>query len=133
MRIPIAHALAWPERVATGVARLDLAAIGRLEFEAPDPERFRALTLARHALQAGQTAPTILNAANEVAVAAFLAERIGFLDIVQVVETTLERARMAPADSLAAIAECDAHARETARAVLERAGGTTRTGMGSLA
>ncbi|MDD3446360.1 MAG: 1-deoxy-D-xylulose-5-phosphate reductoisomerase [Zavarzinia sp.] len=90
MRVPIAHALAWPDRMATPVARLDLAAIARLTFEPPDPQRFPALALARHALKSGGAAPTILNAANEVAVAAFLAERIGFLDIAAVVDQVLE-------------------------------------------
>ena len=91
MRTPIAYTLAWPERMATPVARLDLAEIGQLTFEAPDSERFPALRLARQALQAGGSAPTILNAANEVAVAGFLDGRLGFLGIAEVVERTLER------------------------------------------
>src|SRR3546814_7833239 len=77
MRTPIAYALAWPERMTTPVERLDLAAIGRLTFEAPDPQRFPALALARAALCAGGTAPITLNAANEEAVSAFLAGRLG--------------------------------------------------------
>ena len=76
MRIPIAYALAWPERMATPAQRLDLAAIARLDFEAPDVERFPALRLAREALEAGGAAPIVLNAANEVAVAGFLAGAI---------------------------------------------------------
>ncbi len=91
MRVPIAHTLAWPDRMATPVAPLDLAAIGRLDFAAPDPERFPALRLAREALNAGGARPAILNAANEVAVAAFLDRRIAFLDIAAIVEQTLDR------------------------------------------
>ncbi|MEO1091917.1 MAG: 1-deoxy-D-xylulose-5-phosphate reductoisomerase [Pseudomonadota bacterium] len=90
MRVPIAHTLAWPERLPLADQRLDLAACGRLEFEAPDPERFPALRVARDALRTGGGAPTILNAANEVAVAAFLAGRIGFLDIVSVGDAALQ-------------------------------------------
>ncbi len=89
MRVPIASALAWPERMETPCRPLDLAAIGRLDFEAPDEERFPALRLAREAVQAGGNAPAVLNAANEVAVAAFLAGRIGFLDIGRIVEDVL--------------------------------------------
>jgi len=89
MRTPIAYALAWPRRMAAPVQRLDLAAIGSLTFEPPDPKRFPLLALARHALQRGGAAPTILNAANEVAVQAFIDRRIGFLDIERIVEETL--------------------------------------------
>jgi 1-deoxy-D-xylulose-5-phosphate reductoisomerase len=91
MRTPIAHTLAWPDRMPTPVAPLDLASIGRLDFAQPDPVRFPALRLARQALEAGGARPAILNAANEVAVAAFLDRRIGFLDIAAIVEQTLER------------------------------------------
>src|SRR6195952_1476369 len=91
MRIPIAHALGWPERLATTAKRLDLAALAGLNFEPPDELRFPALRLARQALAAGGGTPAILNAANEVAVAAFLDRRIGFLDIVGMVETVLAR------------------------------------------
>jgi 1-deoxy-D-xylulose-5-phosphate reductoisomerase len=90
MRTPIAYALAWPGRMPTPCQRLDLAAIGRLTFEAPDPARFPALRLARGALGEGGAAPTVLNAANEVAVHAFLNREIGFLDIAHAVERTLE-------------------------------------------
>ena len=90
MRTPIAVALAWPDRMPAPVARLDLAQVGRLDFEAPDTERFPALSLARQCLHEGGGAPTLLNAANEVAVAAFLARRIGFLDIASVAARTLE-------------------------------------------
>ena len=92
MRIPIAHCLAWPARIDGPAAKLDLAKIGQLTFEAPDPDRFPALTLGRRALERGGAAPTILNAANEVAVAAFIDHRIGFDGIAGVVEATLEAA-----------------------------------------
>ena len=91
MRTPIAHTLAWPDRMETPVTPLDLVEIGRLDFAAPDPERFPALRLARAALDQGGAAPAILNAANEVAVAAFLDRRIGFLQIAAIVEETMSR------------------------------------------
>lgn len=90
MRTPIAYCLAWPERMATPMAPLDLVAVGRLDFEAPDDQRFPALALARQALTAGSGRPAILNAANEVAVAAFLAGKIGFLEIAAIVADTLD-------------------------------------------
>jgi 1-deoxy-D-xylulose-5-phosphate reductoisomerase len=91
MRTPIANALGWPERIHAPSPRLDLAKVARLTFEAPDLERFPCLRLAREALVAGGGAPCVLNAANEVAVAAFLDERLGFLEIAATVERTLER------------------------------------------
>jgi 1-deoxy-D-xylulose-5-phosphate reductoisomerase len=91
MRIPIAHALAWPERMDSGVAALDLLAVGRLDFRPAEPERFPCLDLAYHAAAGGGTCPVILNAANEVAVAAFLARRIAFTDIATVVGRTLQQ------------------------------------------
>ena len=100
MRIPIAHTLAWPDRLPTNSPRLDLAKIGRLEFADPDIVRFPALRLARDALRAGGGAPTILNAANEVAVEAFLNRRIGFLAIAGIVEAVLDRMGAPPAGSL---------------------------------
>jgi len=90
MRTPISFALAWPQRMATPAETLSLADIGTLTFEKPDETRFPALRLARESLQAGGGAPTALNAANEVAVAAFLAGKIGFLDIAQTVESVLD-------------------------------------------
>jgi 1-deoxy-D-xylulose-5-phosphate reductoisomerase len=102
MRVAIAHALAWPDRTPVSVARLDLLALGSLQFEAPDRERFPALNLARHAMDTGGLAPTILNAANEIAVAAFLDRRIGFLDIIGIVEAVLE---MHAAEKLGEIAK----------------------------
>ncbi|WP_375396376.1 1-deoxy-D-xylulose-5-phosphate reductoisomerase [uncultured Sphingomonas sp.] len=89
MRVPIAHCLAWPDRMATPMPSLDFAALARLDFEAPDEERFPALALARQALRDGGARPAILNAANEVAVAAFLARGIGFLEIAAIVADTL--------------------------------------------
>jgi 1-deoxy-D-xylulose-5-phosphate reductoisomerase len=114
MRTPIACALAWPRRMAAPSARLDLARIATLTFEAPDFERFPCLRLAREALQTGGSAPTILNAANEVAVHAFLQERIGFLDIPRVVGTTLDSIPVGPLTALADVYEVDRKAREVA-------------------
>ncbi len=114
MRIPLAHAMAWPERIATPAAKLDLAAIGRLEFEAPDLDRFPALALAWDAMRAGGTAPCILNAANEVAVAAFMQGQVSFLDIAAIVADTLDAMGAAPAGSLEDIVAVDARARDVA-------------------
>jgi 1-deoxy-D-xylulose-5-phosphate reductoisomerase len=114
MRIPIAHTLGWPERLATAAPRLDLALAAKLEFFPPDEERFPALRLARQALREGGGSPTILNAANEVAVAAFLHRRIGFLDIAAMVETVLNRLGSRPADSLQQVMDLDAEARRCA-------------------
>jgi len=116
MRIPIAHALAWPERLPTNSPRLDLAQVGRLEFEPPDPVRFPALRLARAALREGGAAPCVLSAANEVAVEAFLARRIGFGAISRLVEQVLDEIGAQPADSLEAVLHWDAEARRLARA-----------------
>ncbi len=114
MRTPIAYALAWPERMTAPVPRLDLSKIGRLTFEAPDPERFPALRLARQALQTGGAAPTILNAANEVSVHGFLERRTGFLDIARIVEKTLESVPNGAIRSLDEVYEVDADARRVA-------------------
>jgi len=92
MRIPIAHCLAWPVRIDGPAAKLDLAKVGSLTFESPDHDRFPALALGRRALDTGGAAPTILNAANEVAVAAFIGGQIGFGGIADLVEATLEAA-----------------------------------------
>lgn len=119
MRTPIGYALAWPERMATPAARLDLVKIGQLSFEAPDPERFPCLTLAREALRAGGTAPAVLNAANEIAVAAFLAGRIGFLDIATINATTLEQLPVAPLRSLEQLGAIDRAARAAAEGVIK--------------
>jgi 1-deoxy-D-xylulose-5-phosphate reductoisomerase len=120
MRTPIAHALGWPERIGSGVQSLDLAAAARLDFEAPDVERFPALRLARAVAEAGGTAPAVLNAANEVAVAAFLGGRLGFLGIPRVIEDVLGRHRNVSADDLSTVLEADRWARELAEAMLAR-------------
>jgi 1-deoxy-D-xylulose-5-phosphate reductoisomerase len=120
MRIPIAYALGWPGRLATAAPRLDLARTGRLDFEEPDPRRFPALALARRALRQGDGAPTILNAANEIAVAAFLEGRIGFLDVAGTVEDVLSSMPPTVVDSLETVAALDAEARAYADAVISR-------------
>jgi 1-deoxy-D-xylulose-5-phosphate reductoisomerase len=118
MRVPIAHCLGWPARIAARAEALDLAKVGTLTFEAPDPARFPALRVARAALAAGGGAPTVLNAANEVAVAAFLARRIGFLDIAATVEATVEAADraglLATPQSVAAALDLDREGRALA-------------------
>lgn len=119
MRTPIALALAWPERMHAPTPRLDLAALGKLTFEAPDEQRFPALRLAREAMIRGGAAPAVLNAANEVAVEAFLAERIGFLDIAAIVAKSLEAAEarglMGAMASIEDVFEADGAARRLAR------------------
>ncbi|MFN8891260.1 MAG: 1-deoxy-D-xylulose-5-phosphate reductoisomerase [Alphaproteobacteria bacterium] len=114
MRTPIAHALAWPARMAASVPPLDLIALGKLEFFPPDPVRFPALRLSREALRAGRGAPTILNAANEIAVGLFLEKRLRFLDIAAVVEETLMRLGAPEAADLPAIMAHDDAARSQA-------------------
>ena len=116
MRTPIAHALAWPERIDAGVRALDLFDIARLDFERPDLQHFPCLALAFAALRAGGAVPATLNAANEEAVEAFLAQRIGFLDIARVIEACLERSPDFAVDSLDAVLAADAQARDGARA-----------------
>lgn len=118
MRIPIAHTLAWPDRMETPAARLDLATVASLTFEPPDPERFPALRLAREAIRAGGALPAVMNAANEVAVAAFLAGRTGFLDIERVVAGTMERMGALRPSDLDGIMAADAEARRVAASLL---------------
>ena len=118
MRTPIAYALAWPERMATPAPRLDLAEVGALSFEPPDPVRFPALRLAREALQMGGAAPTLLNAANEVAVHSFLAGKLEFLGISRVVEKTLERASVKTIKDLTEVAAADSEARQIAEGLI---------------
>ena len=120
MRIPIASALAWPDRIETNCQPLDLATIGRLDFEAPDLVRFPALKLARTAIQEGGAKPAILNAANEIAVAAFLAGRIGFLDIADMVSSTLDGYSPNAPHSLDHLFSVDAAARSYAQALMEK-------------
>ncbi|MGS0999813.1 1-deoxy-D-xylulose-5-phosphate reductoisomerase [Rhodanobacter sp. UC4436_H3] len=121
MRTAIAHALAWPERVESGVTPLDLAACAPLQFEAPDLATFRCLALAFQALRAGGDAPTVLSAANEVAVEAFLAGTLAFLSIADVVEAVLAELPAQPVVDIPTLLERDRAAREAARRVLRRA------------
>jgi 1-deoxy-D-xylulose-5-phosphate reductoisomerase len=114
MRIPIAHTLAWPKRIATSAPRLDLAAVQKLDFSTPDETQFPALRLAREVLAAGAGAPTVLNAANEVAVAAYLAKQIGFLDIAAIVEAVLNRLGAPKIPDLQAVLALDEAARAAA-------------------
>ncbi len=111
MRTPIAHALAWPERIASGVSSLDLFEVARLDFESPDCQRFPCLSLAYQAIEQGGTAPAILNAANEIAVAAFLDRRMGFMAIPKVVEMTLSAIPATIPRSLDELLSADAQAR----------------------
>jgi 1-deoxy-D-xylulose-5-phosphate reductoisomerase len=120
MRTPIAHAMAWPERIDSGVAPLDLFDIGQFTFERPDLERFPCLALAYRALRAGGNAPAVLNAANEIAVEAFLDGRLGFDRIPALIEATLDAVPLGHADDLAAVLAADAAARDAARKILER-------------
>jgi 1-deoxy-D-xylulose-5-phosphate reductoisomerase len=122
MRIPIAHCLAWPERIGGPAARLDLAKLGTLSFEQPDLSRFPALGIARRALSAGGAAPTILNAANEIAVEAFLRGQLSFTGISALVEASLDRSSRQPAlrepDSIDAALAIDHEARSLTRSLL---------------
>jgi 1-deoxy-D-xylulose-5-phosphate reductoisomerase len=120
MRTALAVGLAWPERIESGVAGLDLLAHGRLDFEPPDLEAFPCLRLACDALAAGGTAPAVLNAANEVAVSAFLDQRIGFLSIPALIEDALAVRPVSPADSLDALLEADLRARRHVEQALPR-------------
>ncbi|HEY9118607.1 MAG TPA: 1-deoxy-D-xylulose-5-phosphate reductoisomerase [Marinobacter sp.] len=115
MRTPIANGLAWPERIDAGVAPLDLFRIGQFNFERPDLDRFPCLRLAAEAFKQGGTAPAVLNAANEEAVAAFLAGKVGFVDIPSIIERTLAATEVVPADSFDTIFAKDAEARSLAR------------------
>jgi 1-deoxy-D-xylulose-5-phosphate reductoisomerase len=122
MRIPIAYALAWPDRMATPCERLDLVRIAALDFEAPDETRFPALGLARAALRAGGAKPAILNAANEIAVAAFLDGSIGFLDIASIAAVTLEECDPPAPGSIQDVLEIDRQARAAAARIMGRYG-----------
>jgi len=119
MRIPIAFALAWPERITTPAERLDLATVARLDFEEPDTSRFPALRLAREALEAGSGVPVVLNAANEIAVAAFLDGRAAFPEIVRLVEEALADAKFDAPRSIGDVLEIDRVTRERTRAMLK--------------
>ena len=118
MRTPIAHALAWPHRIDSGVDALDMFSVGQLNFEHPDLQRFPCLRLADEAIRAGGTASAILNAANEVAVEAFLQGQIAFTDIAKVIETCMQSISVVEADSIETILSVDANAREVAMACI---------------
>lgn len=118
MRTPIANALAWPDRINSGVADLDIISLARLDFEAPDEKRFPCLQLARASMEAGGTACTILNAANEVAVSEFLSSNIRFIDIPKIVESVLQSEVTQKADSIETIVECDIQARKCAMNII---------------
>ena len=121
MRTPIASTLGWPDRIGAPSARLDFTKLAKLTFEPPDPQRFPALRLAREALSDGGTAPTVLNAANEVAVAAFLDRRIGFLDIARTVERTLDALPARGVASIEDVVATDLEARKVAGSFLGKA------------
>ncbi|HEY2683459.1 MAG TPA: 1-deoxy-D-xylulose-5-phosphate reductoisomerase [Steroidobacteraceae bacterium] len=123
MRTPIAQALAWPERFASGVESLDLVKIGQLGFEPPDHVRFPCLGLARAAARAGGTAPTVLNAANEVAVQAFLDRRLNFVGISTVIDKVLQRLAASPVRALEDVLDADAASRRMADSLIEPAHG----------
>lgn len=123
MCTPIAHALAWPKRLKTDVPALDLFATAQLDFQAPDEVKFPALNLARQAMRAGGLAPTILNAANEIAVAAFLQNHIGFTQIAQVVEQTLDAVQNAKAEDIDIILHTDMITRRIAEKYIVDIGG----------
>ena len=131
MRTPIAYALAWPERMDVPQAKLDLAALDKLTFKAPDPDRFPALRLAREALKSGGSAPTVLSASNEVAVDGFLSGRIGFLDIADVVEDVLSQFDHRRFGSLDDVRDCDLSARRIAQSVLLGHGTRSIAGTGA--
>jgi 1-deoxy-D-xylulose-5-phosphate reductoisomerase len=118
MRTPIAHALAWPERIESGVDRLNLAEVGRLNFSAPDFERFPCLGLAFEAMRTGQNAPVVLNAANEIAVQAFLEERITFDRIPELVDGVMQAATISPISSIEDVLDHDRQARNRARTLM---------------
>jgi len=123
MRTPIAQALAWPDRIGSGVQSLKLAAVRQLEFEPPDLDRFPSLELARAAARTGGTAPALLNAANEVAVQAFLDRRLNFTGITAVIDKVLQQLEARPAGSLNDVLDADARARRLAMAFIEPARG----------
>jgi 1-deoxy-D-xylulose-5-phosphate reductoisomerase len=120
MRTPIAHALGCPDRLVSGVESLDIVRVGRLDFEPPDVERFPALKLARAAAQAGGTAPAVLNAANEIAVGAFLSGRLPFTGITALIDRVMQAHNVGEAGTLDAVLAADAWARERATTGLDQ-------------
>jgi 1-deoxy-D-xylulose-5-phosphate reductoisomerase len=125
MRVPIAHALGWPDRIESGVESLDIVRAGRLEFEAPDLERFPCLSLAMKVATLGGTAPAVLNAANEVAVHAFLERRLKFTDIPRAIEGVLEQHDVRTVESLQDVLSADEWARRQTQDAVTRFGGAT--------
>jgi 1-deoxy-D-xylulose-5-phosphate reductoisomerase len=125
MRTPIAYGLAWPERLVSGVAPLDLIAAARLDFEAPDESRFPCLRLAREAVAAGGTAMAVCNAANEIAVQAFLDEQLRFTDIPSIIEGVMEKVSIVEPTALNVVENADNEAREVARDLLATMTGRT--------
>jgi 1-deoxy-D-xylulose-5-phosphate reductoisomerase len=125
MGVPILYALTYPERRPTPAARLDLVRVGQLTFHEPDPDKFPCLRLARAALEAGGAAPVVLNAANEVAVAAFLDRRVRFTEIAELIEQALEQAPVGPLASIDACVAIDAEARRAVQRSVDRQGGRT--------
>ena len=132
MRTPIAHVLAWPDRISSGVEPLDMVMNNRLDFSAPDLVKFPCLALAYRALQAGGTAPAIINAANEVAVAAFLQQDIAFLQIAEVIEMTLKQLEITSAEVLESILLADKQARQVATDIIQSFNEKTEILTGSL-
>ena len=129
MRTPIAHALAWPDRIASGVEFLDLIRTARLDFRAPDPDKFRCLALAQAAARAGGLAPAILNAANEVAVQAFLDRQLNFLDIATVIETVVTKCGGGVVGSLEDVLAADSESRQRAQSEIRL---SARDGRGAI-
>lgn len=123
MRTPIAQALAWPQRIDSGVKSLKMSEIGRLDFEPPDHGRFPSVGLARAAARAGGTAPAVLNAANEVAVQAFLEKRLNFTGIAAVIDTVMQRLESSPVEALEDVLDADAAARRLAVTLIAHSAG----------
>jgi 1-deoxy-D-xylulose-5-phosphate reductoisomerase len=132
MRTPIAHALAWPERIASGVDFLDLIRAGRLDFRAPDYEKFRCLVLAQAVARAGGLQPVTLNAANEVAVQAFLDRQLNFIDIAAVIETVVTKSTGGKIGGLDDVLAADSEARQLAREQLSTSQGGTRMALSGV-
>jgi 1-deoxy-D-xylulose-5-phosphate reductoisomerase len=119
MRVPIAHSLAWPERFESGVEPLDIFEVRRMDFQEPNLERFPCLRLAYEAINAGGIMPTVLNAANEIAVDAFLNERVRFTDIPVIIERCMQQFEVKPADSLEIILDVDKQARNLSNKIID--------------
>lgn len=120
MRVPISHTLAWPNRIKTDLPRLDLSSLGQLTFEAPDANRFPAISLARNVLKSGNDRPTILNAANEIAVQAFVTGTISYLDIVNVCQQVLEEMNESTVSTIDEVLQIDQHTRQVAQKVIHK-------------